>query len=57
MPFIGRTHSYTNCIVATGHAMVGMSLGPATGKLVSEIANEEPTSVDVGPYAVHRFQK
>jgi D-amino-acid dehydrogenase len=57
MPFIGRTHSYTNCIVATGHAMVGMSLGPATGKLVSEIANEVPTSVDVAPYAVHRFQR
>jgi D-amino-acid dehydrogenase len=57
MPYIGRTRSYTNCIIATGHAMVGMSLGPATGKLVSQMANETATSVDVAPYAVHRFQK
>lgn len=55
MPFIGRTITFENCIVATGHAMVGMSLGPATGKLVSEIANEESPSVCIAPYAVHRF--
>ncbi|QGW27579.1 NAD(P)/FAD-dependent oxidoreductase [Phnomibacter ginsenosidimutans] len=55
MPFIGRTEKYGNCIVATGHAMVGMSLGAATGKLVSELAAEKSTSVDLAPYAVHRF--
>jgi D-amino-acid dehydrogenase len=55
MPFIGRTKYFDNCIIATGHAMVGMSLGPATGKLVSEIANEQSPSVCIAPYAVHRF--
>jgi D-amino-acid dehydrogenase len=55
MPFIGHTNTFNNCIIATGHAMVGMSLGPATGKLVSEIANEQLPSVCITPYAVHRF--
>jgi D-amino-acid dehydrogenase len=55
MPYIGRVKTCNNAIVATGHAMVGMSLGAGTGKLVSEIANEQPTSVDMAPYDVHRF--
>jgi D-amino-acid dehydrogenase len=38
LPYIGRPRAYNNLIVATGHAMLGMSLGPATGLLVSEIA-------------------
>ncbi len=55
MPYIGRVLHLQNCIIATGHAMVGMSLGPATGNLVSELANGQPTSVDLSPYNVHRF--
>ncbi|HSC53114.1 MAG TPA: FAD-dependent oxidoreductase [Phnomibacter sp.] len=55
MPFIGRVNSWRNCIVATGHAMVGMSLGPATGKLASELVNEQATSVDLHPYRLERF--
>ncbi|MCU0395502.1 MAG: FAD-dependent oxidoreductase [Chitinophagaceae bacterium] len=55
MPFIGRVRGFDNCIIATGHAMVGMSLGAGTGKLVSELANGESTSVDLRPYDVHRF--
>ncbi len=55
MPFIGRSAQASNCIIATGHAMVGMSLGAGTGKLVSQIANEETPAIDMAPYAVHRF--
>jgi D-amino-acid dehydrogenase len=55
MPFIGRPKHLHNCILATGHAMVGMSLGAGTGKLVSELANEQPTAVSLAPYDVHRF--
>jgi D-amino-acid dehydrogenase len=55
MPYIGRTKKFSNCVIATGHAMVGMSLGAATGKLVSEVLNEQPASVDLSPYDPHRF--
>jgi D-amino-acid dehydrogenase len=41
--------------MATGHAMVGLSLGAGTGKLVSEIINEKPTSIDICFYNPERF--
>jgi D-amino-acid dehydrogenase len=53
LPYIGKVKE--NVIVATGHAMVGLSLGAGTGKLVSEIANGEKTSVDIRPYDPKRF--
>lgn len=53
LPYIGRVKE--NVIVATGHAMIGLSLGAGTGKLVSEIANGENTSVDIKPYDPTRF--
>ena len=44
VPYIGRTRAVENLTIATGHAMMGFSLGPITGKLVSEIiAGDAPT--------------
>ena len=44
LPYLGRTAKFSNLTIATGHAMMGLSLGPITGKLVSEIlSGEEPT--------------
>ena len=37
MPYIGRFKQHENLIAATGHSMMGVSLGPATGKQVSEL--------------------
>ncbi len=54
VPYIGRTQKYRNLIVAVGHAMIGISLGPATGLLVSEIAQEKKTSLDLGIFKVDR---
>ncbi len=48
LPYLGRTAKYDNLIVATGHAMMGISLGPATGKIVSEILEREKPSVEIG---------
>ncbi len=53
LPYIGRVNS--NTIVATGHAMIGLSLGAGTGKLVAELANQQPSSVDLKPYDPERF--
>ncbi|MES2646185.1 MAG: FAD-dependent oxidoreductase [Bacteroidota bacterium] len=55
VPYIGRIKKYNNVVVATGHAMLGLSLGAGTGKLVSELVNEVKTSVDLKPFAVERF--
>jgi len=55
MPYIGRLNNIPNCIVATGHAMIGLSLGAGTGKLVSELADEKPLSMDLTAFKVERF--
>ncbi|MEO6316687.1 MAG: FAD-dependent oxidoreductase [Chitinophagaceae bacterium] len=55
LPYIGRTKKWKNVVVATGHSMLGLSLGAGTGKIVSEIINEQPASMDLRPFAVERF--
>jgi len=55
LPYIGRLKKYGNVVVATGHSMLGLSLGAGTGKLVSELVAGQPTSIDLRPFAVERF--
>ncbi|CAL2095187.1 NAD(P)/FAD-dependent oxidoreductase [Tenacibaculum sp. 190524A02b] len=55
LPYIGKLSKVTNTTVATGHAMMGWSLGPATGKLVSEIVSDQKTSLDITPFSVERY--
>jgi D-amino-acid dehydrogenase len=55
LPYIGRIKKYSNVVVATGHSMLGLSLGAGTGKLVSELVDEQPASIDLTPFAVERF--
>jgi D-amino-acid dehydrogenase len=55
LPYIGKAGKYNNLIIAGGHAMLGLSLGPATGKLVSEIINDEATSINVKAFDPDRF--
>lgn len=55
LPYIGRISKFNNVVVATGHAMLGLSLGAGTGRLVAEIINEQPTSIDLSAFAVERF--
>jgi D-amino-acid dehydrogenase len=45
MPIITRDKKIKNVVLATGHAMMGLSLAPATGKLVTEIISNQPLSV------------
>ena len=47
LPYVGRTLRYPNLSVATGHAMMGLSLGPITGKLMAEILSGERPSIDI----------
>jgi D-amino-acid dehydrogenase len=47
MPYLGRTAKFSNLTIGTGHAMMGLSLGPITGKLVSEIISGEKPSLDL----------
>jgi len=55
LPYIGRIKKFSNVVVATGHAMLGLSLGAGTGKLVSELVDEKKTSIDLKAFEVERF--
>ncbi|NTE00913.1 FAD-dependent oxidoreductase [Agrobacterium tumefaciens] len=54
LPYIGRSDQRKNLIIATGHGMMGLSLGPATGLLVSQIIAEEKLQMSVEPFAANR---
>ncbi|WP_298237751.1 FAD-dependent oxidoreductase [uncultured Algibacter sp.] len=47
LPYIGKSSKCSNLTIATGHAMMGWSLGPATGKLVAEVISNNKTSLDL----------
>ena len=55
MPYLGRTQKFANLTLATGHAMMGMSLSPITGKLVSEIISGEKPSFDLNLLSPDRY--
>ncbi|MFC4097817.1 NAD(P)/FAD-dependent oxidoreductase [Euzebyella saccharophila] len=54
LPYIGRSSKVDNVVFATGHAMMGWSLGPATGKLVSEIIDGKKTAMKIGAFSPDR---
>lgn len=55
LPYVGRTKKFENLSLATGHAMMGLSLGPATGKLMAEILSDEKPTVDIAMLSPDRF--
>jgi len=54
LPYIGRSKYFKNLTFATGHAMMGWSLGPATGKLVSEIISNKKPSMSLEGFVPER---
>lgn len=54
LPYIGRYTKFKNLTLAAGHAMMGWSLGPATGKLVSELISQQQPSLSLSPFSPER---
>lgn len=50
LPYIGKSNKCKNLTIAAGHAMMGWSMGTATGKLVSEIISEKKSTLDLDPF-------
>ena len=43
IPYLGKVAALPNLIAATGHAMMGVSLAPVSGRLVADLlAGDEP---------------
>ena len=56
VPVIDRSPKYDNLYLAAGHNMLGLSMSPATGKLVAELIAGETPHVDPAPYSISRFR-
>jgi D-amino-acid dehydrogenase len=54
LPFVGRLPAFDNAWLAAGHGMLGVSMSPATGRLVAELVAGESPHLDPAPYSVAR---
>jgi D-amino-acid dehydrogenase len=55
LPYLGPVPRFPNLIAATGHAMMGLSLGPVTGRLVADMLTHEKPFRPVEQMAAGRF--
>lgn len=55
LPTIGPSPAVGNVAIAAGHNMLGLSMAPATGRLVAELLGGRPPHIDARPYAPARF--
>lgn len=53
--YLGRPAKFANLTIATGHAMMGLSLGPVTGQLVAQLLAGETPSQDLALLSPDRF--
>lgn len=56
LPVIGWAPAPRGVFVANGHAMMGLTLGPITGRLAAEAILEDRPSFDLHPLRVDRFR-
>lgn len=54
LPYLGRA-IHPNLVIATGHAMMGVSLAPITGRIVAELISDGRSERDLGLLAPLRF--
>jgi glycine/D-amino acid oxidase-like deaminating enzyme len=55
LPVIGASEQSPNTYYAFGHQHIGLTLAGITGKLISEIIENTPTSLDITPFSPKRF--
>ena len=55
LPYIGRLARYENLTVATGHAMLGLTLAPITGELVAQLLSGETPRLPLEPLSPNRY--
>ena len=57
LPYVGRPRRYANLTIATGHAMMGLSLGPVTGQLVADILANAKLPIDISQLNPDRYSR
>jgi D-amino-acid dehydrogenase len=57
LPYLGRPARCSNLTIATGHAMMGLSLGPVTGELVADILSNKEPFTDISQLSPDRYSR
>ena len=55
LPYLGRSKKWENLVFSGGYAMSGLSLGPASGKIVADLANEKTIPLPIAVFDPERF--
>ena len=55
LPYIGFAPKWKNVLVGSGHSMMGISLAPATGKILAELHAQKTPSMELAGFKVDRF--
>ncbi|MCA5003820.1 NAD(P)/FAD-dependent oxidoreductase [Sphingobacterium bovistauri] len=55
LPYLGRTSKYDNVTIAAGGGMMGLSLGPAMGKSISDILSNRKIETNISVFSPDRF--
>ncbi len=55
LPMIGAVPGHPNVFLAFGHQHIGLSTGPRTGRLLSQLVAGEPVNEDLSAFRVDRF--
>ncbi len=55
LPVIGPSGKFQNIYYAFGHQHVGLSTGPVTGRLITELITTNNPTVDLSPFSAKRF--
>ncbi len=56
LPVIGQATQHNHIYFAFGHQHLGLTQAAITGKVVAELIAGQPTSLDLRPYCISRFQ-
>jgi D-amino-acid dehydrogenase len=57
LPVIGRVPGHSGAFVATGHAMLGLTLGPVTGALMADLVTGRTPSLGIDAFRAGRFSR
>jgi D-amino-acid dehydrogenase len=55
LPYVGRAAGWENVAIATGHAMLGVTLAPITGELVAQLLSGETPTLALEPLSPSRY--
>ena len=57
LPVIGPARRVSNVWYGFGHGHMGLTWGPSTGRLISELMTGHRSNIDISPFRADRFQR